>query len=330
MTYKAYEVTKREGEKALASIVERSTDDLPPGEVTIDVKYSSLNYKDALSATGSPGVTKNYPHVPGIDAAGAVRESSVDTFKPGDEVLVTGYDLGVNTSGGYGCCIRVPSEWVVPLPDGLTLRESMILGTAGFTAALGVHLLLLNGMTKDGGEVVVTGASGGVGSLAVMILSKLGYHVTAATGKKEAHIYLRDLGARDVINRGELDDVSGRPLLRGRWGAGFDAVGGNTLATVLKSTHQGAPVAACGVVGGPDLATTVFPFILRGVKLLGIDSALCKRPLRLELWERLAGAWKPDSLDAVCTEIGLEQLTEYVGKILKGQIRGRTLVSLEI
>ena len=330
MTYKAYEVTKHEGDKARAAIVKRNIEDLPTGEVTIEVKYSSLNYKDALSATGSPGVTKNYPHVPGIDAAGVVLESSTGDFNPGDEVLVTGYDLGVNTSGGYGGFIRVPSEWVVPLPDGLTIRESMILGTAGFTAALGVHLLLLNGMTKDGGEVVVTGASGGVGSLAVMILSKLGYHVTAATGKREAQTYLKDLGATDVIDRGELDDASGRPLLRGRWGAGFDAVGGNTLATVLKSTHQGAPVAACGVVAGPELAMTVFPFILRGVKLLGIDSALCKKPLRMELWERLAGAWKPDFLDAICTEIGLDQLTYYVGKILKGQIRGRTLVSLEM
>jgi len=326
--HRAYLVTKEEKQPAKSSIVYRSIDALPAGDVIIRVEYSSLNYKDALSASGSPGVTRNYPHVPGIDAAGTVAASDSPDFKIGDKVLVTGYDLGVDTDGGYGQYIRVPKGWVVPLPAGLSIKESMILGTAGFTAAICVNLILQNNLRPEHGEVVVTGATGGVASLAVALLAKLGFTVIASTGKTDQHDYLKSLGAADVIDRNELNDQSGKPLLKSRWAGAVDTVGGNILTTVLKSTKLEASVAACGVVGGPKLDLTVFPFILRGVRLLGADSAMCPRDLRLDLWKRLSTNWKLDNLEQITTTIKLEDLDEYVAKILKGQIRGRVLVDL--
>jgi acrylyl-CoA reductase (NADPH) len=327
-TYKAYLVTKDEENKTSASVVDRSFETLPQGEVVIKVAYSSLNYKDALSATGNPGVTKNYPHVPGIDAAGVVAASDANQFKVNNKVLVTGYDLGSNTDGGYAEYVRVPAEWVVPLPENLTLKETMIYGTAGFTAAICVSQLQKNGVRPDQGEIVVSGASGGVGCIAVAILAKEGYQVVASTGKTNANEFLKELGAARIISREELNDQSGRPMLRSIWAGAVDTVGGNTLATIVKSTMVQGSVAACGVVAGPKLDLTVFPFILRGVNLLGADSALWQMGPRLELWHKLATSWKIDDLESISQTIGLEDLDEYVAKILKGQIRGRTLVAI--
>ena len=327
-SYKAYLAVRNPDGSIQTSVTTRSKSDLPAGDVLIKVAYSSLNYKDALSATGAPGVTKNYPHVPGIDASGEVVESQVPEFKPGDAVLVTGYDLGVETDGGYGEYIRVPADWVVPIPSGLTKRESMIFGTAGFTAALSVHSLIHNNILPDSGPVLVTGATGGVGCIAVAILAKLDYTVIASTGKSSEHDFLKKLGASTVIDRDEINDQSGRPLLKSSYAGAVDTVGGNTLTTVVKSIQQHGSVAACGVVAGPKLELTVFPFILRGVRLLGVDSALCPNNLRHETWQKLAGDWKIDHLNDIATTIHLEELDSSVAAILKGKIRGRVIVEI--
>ncbi len=302
-------------------------DALPEGDVLIRVAYSSLNYKDALSATGNRGVTRHFPHVPGIDAAGTVVESRSPKFSPGQKVLVTGFDLGQNTWGGWAQYVRVPSGWVVPLPEGLSLRESMIFGTAGFTAAMSVEAILHHDVTPESGEVVVTGASGGVGSLAVAMLSKLGFRVVAISGKPHAHDFLRQLGAAEVAGRDTVNDTSDKPLLRGRWAAAVDTVGGNTLATVIRSTKHHACVAACGLVGGVEMSLTVFPFILRGVCLCGIDSAEWPIQRRPALWQKMAGPWRPNDLETlVAKTVTLEQLDEVIQQILKGEIIGRVLV----
>jgi len=328
-TYKAYLVEKDNQNQVHASIVERPFDQLPPGDVVIKVAYSSLNYKDALSATGNPGVTKNYPHVPGIDAAGIVVSSESDQFKVNDAVLVTGYDLGSNTDGGYAEYIRVPADWVVQLPENLTLKESMIYGTAGFTAAICVELLQRNNVVPDQGEIIVSGASGGVGSIAVAILAKEGYQVVASTGKREAHDFLKELGAKRIISREELNDESGRPMLKTTWAGAVDTVGGNTLTTIVKSIKVQGAVAACGVVAGPKLDLTVFPFILRGVNLLGADSALWPMAQRKKIWQKLATKWKIDNFDSISQTIRLQDLDKNVARILKGQIKGRTVVAIE-
>jgi len=309
-------------------IEDRSLAELPQGGVLIRVHYSSLNYKDALSASGHKGVTRAYPHTPGIDAAGVVEESGDDRFRPGDRVLVTGYDLGMNTSGGFGQYVRVPAEWVVELPGNLSLRESMIYGTAGVTAGLSVLKLQAHGVTPDQGEILVTGATGGVGSLAVGILANDGYPVVAATGKLEAAQFLLDLGAREVVHRDEVRDASGRPLLRGRWAGAVDTVGGEYLATALKSTRIDGAVTCCGLVASADLPTTVYPFILRGVSLLGIDSQNCPMATRLRLWQKLAGTWKLANLDDLATECSLEGLEVEIERILRGKQRGRVVVNL--
>lgn len=309
-------------------ISERRIDALPPGEVLIRVAYSSLNYKDALSATGNPGVTRNFPHTPGIDAAGTVAACNDGSFKPGETVLVTGYDLGMNTAGGFGQYIRVPSEWVVPLPDGLTLRESMVLGTAGFTAALSVLKLAANGIKPDQGDILVTGASGGVGCIAVALLAKVGYRVTAATGKMAETDLLTALGASEVIHRDELLKGAERPMLKERWAGTVDVVGGETLAAALKATRYGGTVTCCGLVGSAELQINVFPFILRGVSLLGIDSVQCPMAPRLEVWHKLATEWKLDRLEPLVQEIGLEGLETAIHTMLKGEAKGRTVVTL--
>jgi acrylyl-CoA reductase (NADPH) len=309
-------------------IEERSLADLPQRDVLIRVHYSSLNYKDALSASGHRGVTRNYPHTPGIDAAGVVKESSDDRFEPGDRVLVTGYDLGMNTCGGFGQYVRVPAEWVVKVPRELSLRESMIYGTAGVTAGLSVLKLQAQGVTPDQGEILVTGATGGVGSLAVGILASDGYPVVAATGKLEAAQFLLDLGAREVVHRDEVRDASGRPLLRGRWAGAVDTVGGEYLATALKSTRIDGVVTCCGLVASPELPTTVYPFILRGVSLLGIDSQNCPMATRLRLWQKLAGEWKLAHLNDLAHECSLDGLEVEIERILQGKQRGRVVVDL--
>lgn len=325
--FKALIVNEENGE-FIRKIVERNIKKLPDGNVLVKVKYSSLNYKDALSAIGNKGVTRKYPHTPGIDATGIVAETSSNKFKEGDEVLVTGYDLGMNTSGGFAEYIGVPSEWIVKLPTGLSLKESMIYGTAGFTAALALYKLEQCSEVKIQGEVLVTGATGGVGSLAVAILSKNGYQVVASTGKKDQTEYLKKIGAKEVIGRDEVDDKSNRPLLNRRWKAAIDTVGGNILATVIKQMDYRCSVASCGNTYSPELHTTVFPFILRGVNLLGINSAETPMDLRLKIWEKLANEWKPYCLDEIYTECSLEQLCDKIDLILQGQIIGRVVIKL--
>ncbi len=327
-TFKAFLVEKTERHQFKTSIIEQNFDNIPAGEVLIKVAYSSLNYKDALSATGQPGVTRTFPHIPGIDAAGTVIESSHSQYKKDDLVIVTGYDLGMNTWGGFAEYIRVPAAWVIPLPDGLTLEESMILGTAGLTAGLCVNALIENSISPALGNILVTGATGGVGSLAVSILSQLGYEVVAATGKTESHQWLKQLGANTIINRDEINDNSGKSLLKQKWAGAVDTVGGNTLATVLKATQYNGCVAACGVVGGAELPITVYPFILRGVSLIGIDSVECSSLKRTQMWAKLATEWKPRDLAAISNTIYLEQLTGKIEAILKGKIQGRTIINL--
>ncbi len=328
-TFRALVVSKTDEKTFTREITERSISDLPEGEVLIRVHFSSLNYKDGLSCIGNPGVTRNYPHTPGIDASGKVTESSDSQFKTGDSVIVTSYDLGMNTSGGFGEYIRVPADWVVPLPEGMTFKEAAIYGVAGFTAALSVDALQKHGVNPEHGEIVVTGSTGGVGSVSVALLSLLGYTVVASTGKKEESEFLQDLGATQIISREEVNDESNKPLLRERWAGGVDTVGGNTLATLLKATKRGGAVASTGLVDSADLPTSVFPFILRGVSLLGIDSGFTPTKLRREIWNKLAGDWKLSQLDQLKIDCNLERLDPEIDKILAGGQRGRVVVDLQ-
>ncbi len=326
-TFNALVVSAGEDNAYVRRIEQRHLSDLPEGDVLIRVNYSSLNYKDALSAVGNKGVTRRYPHTPGIDAAGTVIESRFETFKPGDAVLVTGYDLGMNTSGGFGQYVRVPAEWVVPLPAGLSVKESMIYGTAGFTAGMSVHFLTERVKPQDG-PVLVTGATGGVGSVSVAVLAKLGYSVAAVTGKTAEEAFLKSIGASQIVGRADAADTSGRPLLKGQWAGVVDTVGGDILATAIKSTQAWGTVTCCGNVASPDLPLTVFPFILRGVRLVGIDSQNCPMDLRLKVWDNLAGPWKIEGLEKLCTEIALDGLSDNIDLILKGRQRGRVVVNL--
>ena len=324
--FSTYWITEESDGTFKSQVIQRNTGDLPQNGVLIKVAYSSLNYKDALSATGNKGVTRRYPHTPGIDAAGFVAESSSPDFKPGDQVIVTGYDLGMNTMGGFGEYINVLPEWVVPLPSGLSLKESMILGTAGFTAALSVYHLLRCGQKTSDGPLLITGATGGVGSLSVAIASKTGFDVTASTGKKDENEYLINIGAKTIIDRSAVDDHSGRMLLRPQWAGAIDTVGGNTLATLLKSLKPHGNVACCGNVASPLLNTSVFPFILNGVNLLGINSATTPMQLRKTLWEKLADEWKPDFQVLKTQTVGLDSIHRSIEKILEGGITGRVVL----
>ncbi|WP_305044528.1 YhdH/YhfP family quinone oxidoreductase [Geoalkalibacter sp.] len=327
-TFKALIVEEVEPKKFTRRIAERRLGDLPAGDLLIRVRYSSLNYKDALSATGNKGVTRNFPHTPGIDAAGEVVECSCGRFQPGDEVLVTGYDLGMNTPGGFGQYIRIPCEWALKLPQGLSLRESMIIGTAGFTAGLCVWKLEQAGVVPGDGEVLVTGATGGVGSIAVSILARQGFRVAAVTGKPAAAPYLKTLGAAEILTREAVLEGVERPMMKERWAGVVDVVGGDLLAAAIKSTRYGGAVSCCGLVGSPELNINVFPFILRGVSLLGVDSVQCPRAPRLAVWDKLAGPWKPAHLEETAHEVALDGLEEKIHAILKGQVQGRTLVNL--
>ncbi len=309
------------------TVRERTFQDLPHGEVTIRVMYSSLNYKDALSATGNKGVTKVYPHTPGIDAAGIVVESHNDAFRPGEQVIVTGYDLGMNTSGGFGQYIRVPAAWVMKLPPTLTLQESMVYGTAGFTAGLCVDAIMKLRNPADG-DILVTGASGGVGCISVAILAKLGFSVVAVSGKPEATDFLLRLGAKQIIGREEAMDTSGRTLLKSRWAGVIDSVGGDILATAILATQLHGIVVSCGNVASHNLPLNVFPFILRGVTLQGVTSQNASMKQRLAIWKRLSEEWKLDRDIALHTEIPLEQLSDAIDLILQGKLMGRTVVAL--
>lgn len=328
ITYRALVARKKETGETTISVENLNTKDLPDHEVLVRVHYSSLNYKDALSASGNPGVTKKYPHTPGIDAAGMVEHSRDDRFKKGDEVIITSYDLGQNTPGGFSEYISVPGDWIVPLPKKLTLKESMILGTAGFTAAYGVKKIVDQKIKPEDGKVVVTGATGGVGSIAVALLSNLGYHVIAVTGKHNKHSFLKKLGAAEVVNRENITDVKNHPLLGSRWIAAIDTVGGSMLDAVLRQTAHNGVVACCGNVLGGKLETSIYPFILRGIGLMGIDSGICLMRDRIEIWNQLAGSWKLKNSGRLHREVNLSELPEEIEKILNGNQVGRLLVTL--
>lgn len=304
-------------------------DDLPEGEVTIRVAYSSVNYKDGLASIPNGNIVNTYPFVPGIDLSGTVVSSSDSRFKEGDEVIATSYEIGVSHFGGFSEYARVKADWIVPLPKGLTLKEAMAYGTAGFTAALSVQRLQEHDVTADKGDVLVTGSTGGVGSLAVAMLAKLGYDVVASTGKESEHDYLKSLGAKEIVSREDVNPEKVRALGKQRWAGAVDPVGGRTLANILSMTKYGGSVAVSGLTGGANVPTAVFPFILRGVNLLGIDSVYCPMDVRKSLWERMAGDLKPDTLMSdIGQEITLNELPDTLAKILKGEIRGRTIVKL--
>jgi len=302
-------------------------DNLPKGDVLVKVHYSSINYKDALSATGNKGITKKYPHTPGIDAAGEVVSSLDDKFKVGDKVIVTGYDLGMNTSGGFGQYIRVPSEWVVQLPEGLSLKESMIIGTAGFTA--GISVLRLSALVKPSdGKILVSGATGGVGSVALSLLSKLGYQTVAISGKETEYPFLRKLGAIEILPRADFQEVDKRPMLSAQYAGAIDTVGGAILENILKTLQPLGAVTTCGSVSATQLNMTVFPFILRGISLIGISAQNYPGALREPLWIKLATDWKPNNLLELYSEIRLEDIPETVALILQGKLKGRTIVNM--
>jgi acrylyl-CoA reductase (NADPH) len=327
-TFRAFIVNKAERSFS-AAIGELRTEDLPDGEVLVRVAYSGVNYKDGLASIPEGRIVRSYPFVPGVDLAGVVEESSDARFKAGDEVIATSYDLGVSHYGGFSEYARVKADWIVPKPAGLTLQESMALGTAGFTSALAVHQLEKNGLKPDNGPVLVTGASGGTGSIAVSILHNLGYKVTASTGKTSEHDYLRELGASDILDRTVTSAESQRPLEKETWAGSVDSVGGSTLAYLIRSTKYGGSIAAFGNTGGVNLSTTVFPFILRGVNLLGIDSGFCPMELRRDIWLRLAGDYKPVKLlSHIGHEVGFEELPDALARVLKGGVRGHTIVKV--
>lgn len=326
-TYKALVTEENSDGEFTQSVKELRTKDLPDHDVLIEVHFSSLNYKDALSATGNRTVTKNYPFTPGIDAAGIVRESRDSRFSPGDEVITTSYDLGMNTPGGFGQYIRVPANWVLHLPECLRLKESMMIGTSGITAAFGVEKIdrLMPDME---GNVLVTGATGAVGSFAVGLLNLLGYRVIAATGKPEQKRFLKNIGASEVIDRKAVTDVSGKPLLSSRWRAAFDTVGGSMLDSVLRQLEHNGVVACCGNVLGGDLNTSIYPFILRGVSLMGVDSGIAHMQDRMRIWEKLATEWKIPHLEQLSKTCNLEDLPNEIDRMLKGGQTGKVLVSL--
>ena len=325
-TFKALEVS----EKFSLSIVEKDLADLPEGDLLIKVDFSSLNYKDAMSASGMPGVTRNYPHTPGIDAAGKVAESRVPDFKEGDEVIVTGYDLGMNTSGGFGEYIRVPSNWAVHLPKGLTAKQSMSLGTAGLTAGLSIHALdsfrEYTGL-KDT-KSVVSGATGGVGSISVMLLSKLGSEVTAVTGKNDQSDFLHTIGASNILSREELAKTARKPIGKSLWDVGVDVASGEILSLLLTSLSPGGAVACSGLVGGPSFESSIFPFILRGNALIGIDSVEIPLKDKDHIWGHFAHDWVLEGLDKITKEVSLDNLEVEIKRILSGNQVGRVLVKI--
>ena len=322
-------VVNKQEDDFLVNIQKLTLEDLPEGDVLIRVHYSGVNYKDSLATIPNGNIVSTYPFVPGIDLAGVVVSSLDPSFKEGDEVIATSYEIGVSHFGGYSEFARIPAKWIVPLPKGLTLKEAMIIGTAGFTAALSVQRLEENNVSPRKGKVLVTGATGGVGSFAVGILSKLGYQVEASTGKESEHEYLKNIGAATIVSREEVFDGKIRALAKQKWAAAVDPVGGEPLAAILSQIEYGGSVAVSGLTAGTKLPTSVFPFILRGVNLLGIDSVYCPMETRLKTWNRLATDFKPINLEELIQqEIQLEQLPTVLPSLLKGQARGRTIVKL--
>ncbi|MFV0391766.1 MAG: YhdH/YhfP family quinone oxidoreductase [Paludibacteraceae bacterium] len=325
-TYKAFVISESDG-TYIQAVKERKITDLPHGNVLVEVHYSSLNYKDALSAIGNKGVTRKYPHTPGIDASGIVVESDNSRFKVGERVIVSGYDLGMNTPGGFGGYIRVPAEWVVKLPENLTLKEAMIIGTAGFTA--GISLTRLSELVKPAdGKVIVTGATGGVGSVALSMLSKLAYETVAVSGKEAEYAFLQSLGTKEIISRQDFLNLDKKPILSAKYAGGIDTVGGSILENILKTLLPLGAVTTCGSVASTELNLSVFPFILRGISLIGISAQNYPMELREKLWQKLATDWKPDNLMKIYNEITLNELPNAINQILKGQLKGRTIVKL--
>lgn len=326
--YKALYIQQTEDGIFKRSIVQRDTADLPANEVLIKVQYSSLNFKDAMSAHGNKGVTREFPHQGGIDASGIVEESASADFKPGDKVLVTGYDLGMNTAGGLAQYIRVPAAWVLRCPRGLNPKRSMLFGTAGLTAQLCINKLQQMGVTPEKGQILVTGATGGVGSIAVALLASAGYEVVASSGKAAQAEMLKAIGAREVIDRAEFSEFNKRPMLKERFAGAVDVVGGDTLANVIKSLKAGGSVACCGLVQSAAFEATVLPFILRGVNLLGVDSVEIPLAEKQAAWKQLARSAGLDSVARINTQISLKQVPDALGKLFTGGMTGHTIVKI--
>jgi acrylyl-CoA reductase (NADPH) len=324
--FKAILIEKQDGDQRVG-LQTLEDSQLPEGDVTVRVECSTLNYKDALAITGKGPVVRKFPMVPGIDLAGTVETSTSDEFKPGDSVLLNGWGVGEGHWGGLAEKARLESRWLIPLPSAFSARQAMAIGTAGYTAMLSVMALERQGVLPDQGDVLVTGANGGVGSYAIALLSRLGYRVIAATGRPQEEVYLKGLGAQEIIDRGELSEP-GRPLAKERWIGAIDSVGSHTLANVLASTRYGGAVAACGLAQGMDLPSSVAPFILRGVTLAGIDSVMKPRPDRIEAWRRLGELLDPEQLDAITQTIGLEDAIDKAEELLAGRVRGRVVVSM--
>ncbi|RUT78997.1 YhdH/YhfP family quinone oxidoreductase [Ancylomarina longa] len=325
--FKGFVVEEHE-DRFIRSIKTRSISDLPENDLLIKVRYSSLNYKDALSASGNKGVTKKYPHTPGIDAVGTVVASDTAKFRENENVIVTSYDLGMNTDGGFGQYIRVPSDWAIKLPEEMSMKESMIIGTAGLTAGMSVFRLTEH-IKPEHGKVVVSGATGGVGSLSIAILAKLGFNVSAISGKKEEHDFLFRLGASEILDRKDFEQENTRPMMKTSFAGGIDTVGGSILDNIIKSTQPMGVVTCCGNVASANLNLTVFPFILRGVSLIGIDSQNYPMEHREIVWNKLSKDWKPDNLMKVCTEISFAELSDNIDLMLDGKLNGRTVLDLE-
>lgn len=324
--YKALKVYELPGNRFERKIETLDTDDLPDNELLINVKYSALNYKDALSAYGNKGVTRKYPFTPGIDAAGVVKESKSGLFKPGDKVVTGGYDLGMNTPGGFGEYIRVPASWVVALPEGMTLRESMIIGGTGFTAGLSVMNLIEQGVKPEDGPVLVTGAAGGVGSWSVLILKKLGYEVIAGTSNiEDSKDLIQKLGADSHVDKSVIDDASGRALLKWKWAGAIENVGGNVLATALKACKPGGTVTCCGNIYSHELNMTVYPFILNAVKLIGISAQETQLEIRKKVWSRFLDDYKVD-FPGILKEITLIELPAALEVAISKKNRGQVLL----
>lgn len=327
-SFRAIVAEEQPNGKFATIIKEKRISELPENEVLIKVQYSGLNYKDALSASGNKGITKRYPHTPGIDAAGVVEHSPSTMFKPGDEVLVTGYDLGMNTSGGFAGYIRVPAAWVVKLPKELSADEAMILGTSGFTAASAIYEFIHHGVEPNSGEILITGATGAVGSIAIAMLAKAGYEVVAASGKPQAEEWLMQLGAKRIISREDVDDQTGKPMLSGRWIAVLDTVGGNTLSTAIRSTKERGIVTNCGMITSNKIDVSVFPFILRAVRLVGIASADTPMDRRLEIWDLITKRLKPANLRSLARVVSLDEVPAELARMLQGLQQGKVIVKL--
>lgn len=327
-TFKAIQISRDEEKNQSVDVVELSRDDLMEGDVTVKVEATTINYKDGLAITGRSPVVRHWPMVPGIDLAGTVVESSSSEFSEGDQVLLNGFGVGEVHWGAYAGEARLSSDWLIPLPSGLSAKQAMGVGTAGYTAMLCVMALERYGITPDFGPVVVTGANGGVGTVAIAILSKLGFEVMASTGRVNEADFLRELGASEIIDRAELSEA-GRPLGKERWAAGVDAVGSHTLANVLAQTKYGGAVAACGLAQGFDLPATVMPFILRNVALLGVDSVMASKDLRNEAWGRIVSDLDHSKLDAITNEIGFDDIIQTATDLVDGKVRGRVIVDMK-